>query len=98
MNRIITVWRFIGKHKYLITLATFLFILTFIDENNFIKRIKNNREISQLNKEIKKYKDEFAESTRRLEELNSNPEALEKVAREKYLMKKADEDIFVFAE
>ena len=33
-----------------------------------------------------------------MRELTTNPEALEKIAREKYLMKKPDEDIFVFEE
>ena len=38
------------------------------------------------------------EDTEKLKELTTNPEALEKIAREKYLMKKPDEDIFVFEE
>ena len=33
-----------------------------------------------------------------LKEISSNPEELEKVAREKYLMKKPDEDVYVFEE
>lgn len=36
--------------------------------------------------------------TEKLKELTTNPEALDENAREKYLMKKSDEDIFVFEE
>ena len=48
--------------------------------------------------EIRKYQAEYEESTKRLNELMANPAAMEKVAREKYLMKKPNEDIYVFEE
>ena len=48
--------------------------------------------------EIEKYRKQYEEDTEKLKELTTNPEALEKIAREKYLMKKPDEDIFVFEE
>lgn len=54
------------------------------------------REISQLKEEIEKYRADYEENTKRLNELNSNPDAIEQVAREKYLMKKPNEDIYVF--
>ena len=59
---------------------------------------KHRSEISALNSEIEKYRKQYEEDTEKLKELTTNPEALEKIAREKYLMKKPDEDIFVFEE
>ena len=44
----------------------------------------------------RKYLADYEENTKRLNELNSNPDAIEQVAREKYLMKKPNEDIYVF--
>lgn len=44
------------------------------------------------------YRDQYEKDSRTLKELTTHPEELEKVAREKYLMKKANEDIFVFEE
>jgi cell division protein FtsB len=87
-----------GRHKYLITLGVFAVIIVFLDENSAIRRLKYKREIMQLNEEIEKYRAEYEESTEKLNELNSNPESLEKIAREKYLMKKPNEDIYVFQE
>ena len=49
-----------------------------------------------LKEEIEKYRADYEENTKRLNELNSNPDAIEQVAREKYLMKKPNEDIYVF--
>ena len=93
-----TIWTYIRKHKYLITIAAFLVIIVFLDENSLIQRAKHQQEINTLNSEIKKYRKQYEEDTEKLKELTNNPEAMEKIAREKYLMKKPNEDIFIFEE
>jgi len=98
MSKLMTVWTYIRKHKYLITIVSFLVIIVFLDENSLIQRAKHQQEISTLNSEIQKYRKQFEEDTEKLKELTSNPEAMEKIAREKYLMKKPNEDIFIFEE
>ena len=77
MDKLITIWSFICRRKYLITVVAFAVIIGFLDENSLFRRLAYEREISQL-------------------KLNSNPDAIEQVAREKYLMKKPNEDIYVF--
>ena len=96
MSRLLSIWNFIRKYKYYITVGIFIVVIGFIDENSLVRRGKNRHEMSELEKEIEKYKSEYDESTRRLNELTANPAAMEKVAREKYLMKKPNEDIYVF--
>lgn len=98
MSRLMTIWNYIRRHKYLITIVAFLVMIVFLDENSLIQRAKHKQEISTLNSEIVRYRKQFEEDTRRLKELENNPEALEKIAREKYLMKKPNEDIFIFEE
>ena len=98
MSKLSALWGFIGRHKYLITLLVFGVIIVFLDENSLIQRAKHREEIRELNEEIAKYRKQFEEDTRKLKELTDNPEALEKIAREKYLMKKPNEDIFIFEE
>ena len=93
-----TIWTYIRKHKYLITIAAFLVIIVFLDENSLIQRAKHQQEINTLNSEITKYRKQIEEDTEKLKELTNNPEAMEKIAREKYLMKKPNEDIFIFEE
>ena len=93
-----TIWTYIRKHKYLITIAAFLVIIVFLDENSLIQRAKHQQEINTLNSEITKYRKQYEEDTEKLKELTNNPEAMEKIAREKYLMKKPNEDIFIFEE
>lgn len=96
MGKLINIWDFICRRKYLITIVAFAVIIGFLDENSLLRRLGYEREISQLKEEIEKYREDYAENTKRLNELNSNPDAIEQVAREKYLMKKPNEDIYVF--
>lgn len=96
MGKIFTIWDFMGRHKYWIVILVFGVIIGILDENSMIRRIGYAREIIRLQDEIKQYRAEYEENTRRLNELTTNPEAIEQIAREKYLMKKPNEDIYVF--
>ena len=98
MDKLLSIWNFIRRHKYVITTLVFAVIIGFLDENSMVRRIGYAREINRLQEDINKYHSEYEESTRRLNELTTNPEAIEQVAREKYLMKKPNEDIYVFEE
>ena len=71
--------------------------IVFSDDNNLILRAKNRYEISTLKSEIARYNSEYENTTRLLKELTENSdETIEKIAREKYLMKKENEDIYIF--
>ena len=69
--------------------------MIFIDSNNVINQFKLSSKLNQLEdqKEFYVVRKEKIQSER--EELMSNPELLEKFAREKYLMKKKTEDLYV---
>lgn len=84
------------RHKYVIVLLSFGIIVGFIDQNSMIRRWNYSREAAVLREEIEKYRKEYEENTERLNELAVDSGAIERIAREKYLMKKPDEDIYVF--
>lgn len=96
MGNFSTFWSRLGKFKIFILVGIFAIHLIFLDENNLIKKFQCKREIAELKREIKHYQDENDKSIKLLEELNSNPEVLERIARERYFMKKPNEDIYVF--
>ena len=98
MSKLGTLWNYIRRHKYLITIVSFLVIIVFLDENSLIQRAQHRREIQALTSEIEKYRNQYERDTEMLKELMNNPEAMEKIAREKYLMKKPNEDVFIFEE
>ena len=61
-------------------------------------RYKLIREVHQLEKDLNYYVERIQTDSARLNELRTSPENLEKFAREQYLMKKDNEDIFVIVE
>ena len=96
MEKLKNIWTYIRCHKYSITIIAFVLIIGVIDENSLIVRYSHKLEIDRLEDEISYYRKRFEEDSHMLKEITTNKEALEKVAREKYMMKRADEDIFVF--
>jgi cell division protein FtsB len=96
MGKLMTFWAMLKGHKYWTTIAVFVLWVGFLDENNLIVRVKHWHEIATLNSEIERYRTQFDNDTEQLQELTENPEALEKVAREKYFMKRPNEDVFIF--
>lgn len=85
------------RNKYIATVLLFLVWMTFFDENNFISQVKNQLKLAELEVDKEHYVKEIAESTEDLRLLQHDKELLEKFARERYLMKKENEEIFVFA-
>jgi cell division protein DivIC len=72
--------------------------LTFLDSNDLISRFKMGAKLRSLENEKEYYQQKVAEVEKDRVELMTNKELLEKFAREKYLMKKETEDIFVIEE
>ena len=96
MSSIQTVWGFISRHKYFVVIAFFAVMVGFVDENSFWDRHLRLQEISALKAEMRSYQNKFEVDSKALEELDNNPEAVVRVAREQYLMKYPEEDVYVF--
>lgn len=88
----------IFRNVYFLTFAFFLFWMLFLDSNNFISQYRLSRKVSNLEKEKEFYIEKIKEVKQDREELFSDKEMLEKFAREKYLMKKETEDLYVIVE
>lgn len=73
----------------------FLVWLTFFDRNNFIAQLRLGRILSEKRAQKEYYQAEITRDSTSLEELMTDTLSLEKFAREKYLMKRDDEDIFL---
>jgi cell division protein FtsB len=83
------------KNRYIITLIIFLIWVILIDPNNLISRVRDLRTRNRLVREKEYYMGRIEEDRRKLNELRTSNENLEKFAREQYLMKKPDEDLFI---
>jgi cell division protein DivIC len=83
------------SNKYVITLAIFAVIILFTDHNNLFEQWDRKQELKKL--QIKKayYEEEIEKTKGKLADLSNNAAALEKFAREKFYMKRDNEDVFV---
>lgn len=89
----------VKKLKNPFVLITFFFVvwMLFFDTNSYISQRELSKTIDQLEKDQKHYRMEIKKDSVALEEL-SNSEGIEKYAREKYFMKKENEEIFIIEE
>ena len=85
-------------NKYVFTLFVFGVWMTFFDQNNFIRQYHRFHDLSAARGQTSYYIKETEKTKKQLTELLSNQYALEKFAREKYYMKKPNEDVFVIVE
>jgi cell division protein FtsB len=86
---------FIVKFKYVITVIVFGILIGFVGEHSLVERYKQRQEMKELQSEIDKYNSKFDSDKELLMRLKNNPEAIKDVARERYFMKKENEDIFI---
>jgi cell division protein DivIC len=86
------------RNFYAVTGFCFLVWMIFLDSNDLISRFKLGAKLRNLNREKEYYQAKIADVEKDREELMTNRELLEKFAREKYLMKKETEDIFIIQE
>lgn len=86
------------RNKYLITFAAFCVVILFLDKNDVFTQLERRKELRELNQSKAYYSAQIAAEQKELEALRSNPATLEKYAREKYLMKKDGEELFLVPE
>jgi cell division protein DivIC len=87
------------RNKYLITLLVFSVWLLFFDDRDVITtHFKHRIELNQLEQSRDYYLQQIENTREELDNLKSNPALMEKYAREKYWMKKDNEDLYILPE
>ena len=84
--------------KYVVVCILGVVIVGFLDNNSVWAHLRNKQRISQLEEEIEKYTSQYERDQAKIREMNTDPIAIERIARERYFMKCDDEDIFVLSE
>jgi len=88
----------IFRNKYILTLLVLIVWLLVFDRNNLIDRVKYLKALDEMEEQKIYYIEKIRHDSARLNELRTDAENLEKFAREQYLMKKENEDIFVIVD
>ena len=82
-------------NKYFLTTLAFVVWLVFFDSNNVLTNRRTRDKLNALRKDKKFYKDEIKKDSILIQKLHSDTLELERLAREKYLMKKDNEDVYL---
>lgn len=85
----------IFKNFYFVVFVVFAVWMLFFDQNNLFRQIAGKRKFNALEKEKEYYGNKIEDVQKDLKSLRTDKAHLEKFAREKYLMKADDEDVFV---
>ncbi len=88
----------ISKNRFLLTGAIFFAWIALFDSNSCYDQIRLENERMKLETEKAFYLDKIQQDSIALQELKTNSKNLEKFARENYMMKKDNEDVFVIVE
>ena len=83
------------KNKYIITIILFVIWILFLDDYNLVNQYKIKKKIETLKLQKSFYEYEIKKDSTELYNLKNNLEAQEKFAREKFLMKKDNEDVYI---
>jgi cell division protein FtsB len=81
-------------NRYVIILITFCIWMLFFDENSYLVHKEFNNEIDELEIAIDFYKKKIKEDKTTIKNLQDSLQ-IERFAREEYLMKKKNEDIYI---
>lgn len=83
------------KSKYLITGASFVVWMVFFDRDDIGSQYKRIKDLQQLQQSEKAMTKLIADTKKELYLLRTNPSTVEKYAREKYMMKRDNEDLYI---
>lgn len=98
MGKLNTVWAYLRRHKYLITFVIGILMVGVVDENSFRTYIGNQFRINELNEEISQFTEQYERDSVQLNALLYGNKGVERVARERYFMKRKNEDIYIINE
>lgn len=84
--------------KYAVVCVVGVLLVGFLDDNSLWSHFQYRQRIDALTEEKEKYEADYNRDQAQIKELDRNPKAIEKIARERYFMKTDDEDIFVLSD
>lgn len=83
------------KDKYVIVILFTVVWMIFFDRHDIISQFQARMKLKEMRKDKEYFRQKIDEVKKERDELMQNPQTMEKFAREKYFMKKDNEDIFI---
>ncbi len=86
------------KNKYLLSVIVFVVWITFFDRNDLVTQMERKKELDKLETSKEYYEAEIATTRKELTDLERDTRVLEKFAREKFYLKRPNEDVFIIVD
>lgn len=83
------------RNKFFLATVGFIVWMLFFDRNDLLTQIQRRRELSEIRQSKQYFEKQIAENRKFSKDLQFNASAIEKYAREKYMMKRDNEDLFI---
>ena len=83
------------RNKFLLASTAFVIWMLFFDRNDVFTQMERRGELNELKQSKQYFEKQIADNRRFSKDLQFNASAIEKYAREKYLMKRDNEDLFI---
>src|SRR5438128_1533843 len=83
------------KNKYFISFTAFVLWMLFFDRNDLFTQLERKKELREINQSKNYFAQRITEDRKFSKDLQFNASAIEKYAREKYLMKRDNEEVFL---
>ncbi|MEI7588998.1 MAG: septum formation initiator family protein [Chitinophagia bacterium] len=83
-------------NRYFLVVLGFAIWMLFFDQRDYFQQKERATELNKLEAAKKYYQDEISKTKKQLENLQNNPAAIEKFARERYLLKRDGEEVYLF--
>lgn len=91
-------WYKLLLNKFTIVTILFIVWMIFFDQNSYFIHKELDEEIKTLKIEKKQYEERLEKETIQLKQIQTDPEEIERIAREKHLLRKENEDVFIIEE
>jgi cell division protein FtsB len=83
-------------NRYFLVALGFVVWMLFFDQRDFFLQRERSAELQKVEAAKKYYQDEIEKTKKQLENLQNNPGSVEKFARERYLLKREGEELYLF--
>lgn len=83
------------RNRYALTMASFVVWMLFFDRDDVITQWSRQRQLNELNHSRDYYRRQIVQARKELDSIIVDPAAIERIARERYLMKRDGEEVFV---
>lgn len=83
------------NNKYIIVTLIFAVIILFVDQYNIFNQVKNHKRLKETKKQVEFYEQEIKSQQDILDNLHKDSVLMERIAREKYMMKRDNEVIYI---